>query len=134
MNPLPFIAAGLVGLFVLSKKSAGAASNAAPGAPQPLRAGVPYLFILRLDRDVSDADVRAVLEPKGVENLLVSPAVLPPFWAQAGEAFDVRVASFKAVPRGNSTLTLGDPLYGLGRLETLVRLDGMPFAAEAPSA
>lgn len=133
MSPLvPFLAAGAVGLFVLSRSRAASASNALVGVPQPLRAGVPYLFIVRLDAGVTDEAARAALEPKGVENLVLTPALNAPFWASSSPIpFSSRHASFKATPKGNSTITLGDPFYGVGRLESLARLDGQPFAAEA---
>ena len=135
MNPfLPFLAAGAVGLFVLSRSRSGGSTSASPGAPVPLRAGVPYLFIVRLGTDVTDEQVHAALDPKGVENLLLTPAVNPPFWATTGAiAYAPRVASFKATPKCSSTITLGDSFYGIGRLESLARLDGQPLWSEAPS-
>lgn len=111
-----------------SATSTGVKDKAAPGSPQPLRAGVPYLFIIRLDKP--EAEARPILESKGVQNLLFSPAVNPPFWVSSG-LFSQLVASFKATPAGNSSVTLGDPFYGIGRLETVVRLDGQPFAASS---
>lgn len=141
MNPLVLLAAGAIGLFALSRKSASApgSTNALADGPQPLRAGVPYLFVVRLDVGVTDEQARAALEPKGVEMLVLAPAVNPPFWlttlggAPAG-VWSQRVASFKATPRGNSTVSLGDPFYGIGRLETLARLDGRPFSEAAEAA
>ncbi len=142
MNPIvPFLAAAGVGLFVLSRKSGSApSSTSAPSnGPQPLWAGVPYLFIVRLDVGVTDEAARAALEPKGVEMLVLAPAVNPPFWVTTlngvpAGVWSQRVASFKATPKGNSTVTLGNPFYGVGRLETLARLDGRPFAEAAGAA
>ena len=137
MNPIvPFLAAGAVGLFVLSRSRSGGSTSASPGAPATLRAGVPYLFILRLDDAVSEEQARSVLEPKGVSSLIISPAVNPPFWASGAPGlvpFGSRHASFQATPKGSSTITLGDPFYGIGRLESLARLDGQPLSSEAPS-
>lgn len=134
---LPFLAAGAVGLFVLTRKQTGGSSSAPVGVAVPLRQGVRYLFIVRLSPGVSDEQARAVLEPKGVESLVFSPAVNPPFWAAlpgAVELFSSRHASFATTMRGSSSITLGDPFYGIGRLEALSRLDGQPLSAEAPSA
>jgi hypothetical protein len=133
MNPIAaLLAAGAVGLFVLSRQ-VGSRTSARPGKVEPLRPGVRYLFILRLDAGVTDERAREVLEAKAVENLVLSPALTPPFWAAAGQPFSSRVASFKFTARGSATVTLGEPFYGIGRLETLVRLDGLPFDAEGPS-
>lgn len=135
MNPIvPFLAAGAVGLFVLSRK--GGSTSAPQTGPQPLRAGVPYLFIVRLDPAATDDVARATLESKGVDSLVLSPAVNPPFWASRPGAvalYSNRVASFKATPAGNGSVTLGDPFYGIGQLEVLARLDGQPFASEGPN-
>lgn len=133
MNPLlPLFAAGAVGLFMLARKGGGGANTAAPGQAYPLHAGVGYLFIVRLGTDITDEEARSVLDAKHVESLVLGPAVNPPFWATTGAiVFSNRIASFKATPPGNSSVTLGEPFYGIGRLETLVRLDGQPFTAEA---
>lgn len=129
---IPWLVLGAVGYLMFGRSalatSTGVRDKALPGSPQPLRAGIPYLFIIRLD--VAEAKAREVLEGKGVQNLLFSPASNPPFWlTTASLPFSTRIASFKATPAGNSQVTLGDPFYGIGRLETLVRLDGQPFAA-----
>src|SRR5262245_30354088 len=102
MHPLvPFLAAGAVGLFVLTRdgRNGPPSSSAIPNEPIPLRAGVPYLFIVRLSPGITDEQARAALEPKGVESLVLSPALNPPFWAAlpgAVELFSNRHASFKA--------------------------------------
>lgn len=141
---LPVVAAALAGLFVFARRRQ-ATSSASPGGPRPLRAGVPYLFIVRLNPGVTDEQVNAALEPKGVESLILSPAVNPPFWATlptgsvptlptgSVPVWSNRVASFKATPQGNGSVSLGDPFYGVGRLESLARLDGMSIDAEGPS-
>lgn len=133
MSLWPLLAAAGVGYLLLGKAKNGSAptDTAERGSPQPLRAGVPYLFIVRLDKP--EAEARPVLEGKGVQELVFSPASNPPFWVKSGP-FSMAVASFKATPAGNSKVTLGEPFYGIGRLETLVRLDGQPFATPAPEA
>ncbi len=130
---LPLLVLGAAGFALWSKTQSGAApgDTATPGAPMPLRAQVPYLFIVRLE--TTDEAAAAVLESKGVDSLEFGPASAPPFWAKPGETYSTRIASFKATPNGNGSVTLGDPFYGIGRLNTLVRLDGQPFTAEAPS-
>jgi hypothetical protein len=128
---LPWLALGAVAYLVVDKQQkAEIADMAAPGSPQPLRAGVGYLFFVRLE--ATEEAARAVLAPKGVSMLLFGPATNPPFWAQVGQPYSTAFASFKATPAGNGSITLGDPFYGIGRLEKVVRLDGQPFTAEAP--
>lgn len=131
---VPFLL-GLAGLgyWALTRRSSGAPqSSASVAAPVPLYAGIPYLFLVRLEK--SEDEARAVLEPKGVLNLLFTPSGNPPAYAAPGEPFGTTTASFKFVPRGNSAaVQLGLSMYGIGRLEQLVRLDGRPFS-EAPSA
>lgn len=131
---LPWLLLGGAGLFLASRGSSSAVpkDTATPGAPMPLRAGVPYLFLVRLE--ATEDAARETLESKGVENLMFTPASVPPFWAKVGDRFGTTAASFKATPAGNSSVTLGQPFYGIGRLEVLVRLDGQPFATPAPAA
>lgn len=125
-----FLALGLAGLGYLVFGRRGEPGDVAlPGSPQPLRAGVRYLFLVRLE--APEAEARATLEAKNVENLEFAPASVPPFWTQPGELYSTRVAAFRVAPQGNGTITLGDPFYGIGRLEKVVRLDGQPFDAEA---
>jgi hypothetical protein len=132
-SPLPWLVAlGAAGLVLSKMRGASSGESSAPisADPVPLRAGVPYLFLVRLD--VSDAAARPVLEEKGVENLEFSPASVVPFWLpEDATEFSTRIASFKAVPRGNSHVSLGMPFYGVGRLERLVRLDARPFSEPA---
>ena len=130
MSLLPWLALATAATFVLTRKGRSS-SYAGAGAPAALYAGVPYLFIVRLE--ASDEMARATLEPKGAADLEMSPATTPPFWAEPGAAYSTRVAAFRATPQGNSTVSLGEPFYGIGRLEKVVRLDGQPFNA-SPSA
>lgn len=140
-SPLvPLAALGLGIYYLVTRSGSGSVASSAPwpegappesASPVPLYAGVPYLFLVRLEK--SEQEARAALEPKGVENLLFTPSGNPPAYAAPGESFGTTTASFKFVPRGNSaSVTLGLPMYGIGRLEQLVRLDGRPFS-EAPS-
>lgn len=135
---LPWLAIGAAGWLALRSTASIApnilttSSAAPPAEPLPLRAGVPYLFLVRVE--TTDETARALLESKGVENIEFSPAENPPPWTNPGETYSTRVVSFKAVPRGNGTVTVGDPFYGIGRLDTLVRLDGMPLEALALEA
>lgn len=125
------LAAGL-GVAFYKSRAGAPPSSSAPSSPVPLYAGVPYLFLVRLE--TSEDEARPVLEAKGVENLLFSESSNPPAFAAPGEDYGHVTASFKAVPKGSSAaLTLGMPFYGVGRLEQLVRLDGRAFT-EAPSA
>jgi hypothetical protein len=114
---------GLSGLGVLAfsflSKSASPAIPAGP-TTAPLMAGTPYLFVVRLSA-LEDA-ARATIESKGGTMIEFSPAINPPFWATSGEAFSTSVVSFKATPAGNSTVSLGDDFYGIGRLERVIRL------------
>lgn len=132
----PLLALGTVGFIVyqqMSRRPVGV-TDAARGGPQPLFAGTPYLFNVRLD--VPDDAAREVLESKGAEMLVFASASQPPFWALTTGApvpFSTRVASFKATPQGNGTVTLGEPFYGIGRLESVARLDGRAFAASSES-
>jgi hypothetical protein len=128
-----WLALGAIGYVVFERVKASSnevTDSAVVGKPEPLWAGVPYLFMLRLE--ATEAVARPVLESKGVEMLVFAPATVTPFWAKPGDVIGTTVASFRAVPHGNSTITLGMPFYGIGRLESLVRLDGQPF--EAPPA
>jgi hypothetical protein len=125
---IPLLVLGAVGYAIFGK------AKAAPGAaqsllPLPLRAGVPYLFVIRLE--TTDDDAQTVISTKGAENIEFTSASVPPFWAQPGETFSTRAVVFQVTPRGNATLSLGDDFYGIGRLEKLVRLDGQPLSALA---
>jgi len=113
--------AGLGGLGLLAF-AGKASSSAAPYGPTsvPLVAGTPYLFIVRLE--ALDDAARAVVESKGATMVEISPAANPPFWATEGTVYPTRVISFRATPAGNSTVMLGDPFYGIGRLERVMRL------------
>lgn len=131
---LPWLALGTVGFIVYTKMGQRpvGVTDALRGAPQPLVAGVPYLFNVRLD--VTDEAAREVLESKGVEMLVFASASQPPFWAVTTGApvpFSSRVASFKATPEGNGQVTLGEVFYGIGRLESVARLDGRAFSTPA---
>ncbi|HEY3493838.1 MAG TPA: hypothetical protein VGK73_04100 [Polyangiaceae bacterium] len=127
MKLFALIAAAAAGFVVFDKLRGPAASSAQTGAPVPLRAGVPYLFIVRLG--VSDYQASEVLATKpAVENVEYSDALNPPFWAPT-DTTPARLVSFKATPQGNGAISLGDPFYGIGRLERLVRLDGQPIDA-----
>lgn len=129
MSALP-LAAGLgIVAWALWSRARESGSIAPRLGAQPVRAGVPYLFVVRLEAD--DETATGVLESKGVEMLQLAPATRAPFWSKPGELYSTRAASFKAVPQGNGSVTLGEPFYGIGRLEQLVRLDGQPFASEA---
>lgn len=125
---LPLLALAAIG-YVVYEKTRGVADVAQVGVPQPLRAGVRYLFLVRLDASMETA--QAVLAPKGVERIEFSPATVPPFWAAPGAVFSTSLVSFIAQPAGNGTVTVGEPFYGIGRLERVVRLDGQPFSAPA---
>lgn len=131
-NPVLLLGAAAVAYILYDKSRNGGTPRdmARPllGVPQPLRAGVKYLFVVRTE--LPDQQVQSVLEPKGVEALEMAPATVPPFWAKPGESYSARVAAFRATPQGNGTVTLGDPFYGVGRLEQVVRLDARPFDAE----
>jgi hypothetical protein len=129
---LPWLALGAVGYVLFSRAQSGSKTpdEASVNGPQPLQAGVKYLFLVRLEKPETEA--RAVLESKGVESLLFGPAAVTPFWAKPGDAYGTVAASFMATPRGSSSITLGDPFYGVGRLESLTRLDGQPFGAPPP--
>lgn len=131
-NPLFLLGAAAAVAYIVYDKSRGAAPRdtaiSSLGVPQPLRAGVKYLFLVRTEQP--DETVRSTLAPKGVEALELTTAPVPPFWAKPGESYSARVAAFRATPQGNGTITLGDPFYGVGRLERVVRLDGQPFDAE----
>ena len=134
MSPFVLLAAAGLG-FALYKARTGTPATTAPldrAKPVPLYAGVPYLFLVRLEKPEDEA--REVLEGKGVESLLFTPSSNPPAYVTGGESWSTTTASFKAVPNGNSAgVSLGMPFYGVGRLEQLVRLDSRPFS-EAPSA
>lgn len=131
-NPIFLLGAAAAVAFIVYDKSRGSSPKdtaiSTLGLPQPLRAGVKYLFLVRTE--LPDAQVQAVLAPKGVEALEMQPATVAPFWAKPGESYSARVAAFRATPQGNGVITLGDPFYGVGRLERVVRLDGQPFDAE----
>ena len=121
-NPfVPLLVLVAVGWAFLGK------AKAEPGAaqsllPLPLRAGVRYLFVIRLE--TTDSDAEAVLRAKGAESIEFTDAGVPPFWAQPGETYSTRAVVFQVTPRGNATLSLGDSFYDIGRLEKLVPLDG----------
>lgn len=131
-NPVLLLGAAAVAYILYDKsRNEGTARDMAKpllGVPQPLRAGRKYLFLVRTE--LPDEQVRSVLAPKGVEALEMAPATVAPFWAKPGESYSARVAAFRATPQGNGVITLGDPFYGVGRLEKVVRLDGQPFDAE----
>jgi hypothetical protein len=133
-----WLALGVGGYVLLDKARSGQSllqspDMAMPGAgPQPLRAGTGYLFFVRLE--TSDEAATAALAPKGAQNLTFGEATVPPFWTRPGESYSTRIASFKATPAGNGQVTLGDPFYGIGRLEKVVRLDGQEFSAPAAEA
>lgn len=119
----------------LSRKLPVGVTDAEPLGPQPLRAGVPYLFQVRLTSSgdpVGEMAAEDVLKSKGASMIVFSPAILPPFWSSPGAAFSTRVASFKVTPQGNATVTMGQDFYAIGRLEKVARLDGQPFAAPGP--
>lgn len=127
---IPLLVLGGVAYALWGKAAAAALGGATPpeaASPLPLRAGVPYLFILRLE--ASDESATTVLSQKGVTGLEFTPAENPPFWAQPGETYSTRLASFMVTPNGNATVSLGDPFYGIGRIERLIRLDGQALAA-----
>lgn len=126
-NPLLLLAALGIGAAALAFRRGATSSSAAVGAPAKLQAGVPYLFIVRLD--VPDAQAETTLESKGVEMLEFAEVTSAPPWAVPGQPASPRVASFKATPAGNSTVTFGMPFYGIGKLERISRLDGQPFDA-----
>lgn len=141
---LPWVALGTLGYFALSRSSrsgapspygapvdTGAAVNeASADGPAELEPGVRYLFVVRLEATPEHA--RQVLEGKKVEGLQFVPASEPAFWVQPDEPFSTTAATFMATAQGRAFVTLGDPFYGVGRLEKLVRLDGLPFGTGAP--
>lgn len=116
-NLLPLIVLGLAAGFVLTRPR-----SPAPGEPISLFAGHRYLFIVRLS--TNDTTAEAVLTPKDVEGLTLSKASNPPPWATPGASFSNRVAAFRFTARGNSTVELGQDIYGIGQLENVVQLSG----------
>jgi len=103
-------AAGLgAGLWLRTRSSSPPGDSAHPGAPAPLYPGVPYLFVVGVRQDPSDA--LATLEDKGAAAIEFSGASV----------------SFRATPEGRSTVTLGQDFYGIGPIEALVRMDGQPL-------
>lgn len=125
---LPWLALGVAGYFVIDRVSRTSVEDEAKaGVPVPLQPGIRYLFLVRLES--TEASARPVLESKGVEQLkFTTDSMVPPFWTKPGEPFSTAVASFIAEPKGSSTIELGTPFYGVGRLEKLIRLDGQPFS------
>lgn len=105
-------------------------SDGQPGRPLGLQQGVRYLFVVRTI--APDEAVKAALADKGVEGLEFAEASVPPVWAKPGEHYSNRAAAFKKTLGGSSTVTLGDSFYGIGQLEKVARLDGLPF--DAPPA
>lgn len=128
---LPWLGVGALA-FILFESQRGPRDVAQPGSPQPLYGGVKYLFLVRLE--TTEAEAREKLEVKGIENLQFTRALNPPFWVQQGLPYSPVVASFMSTPSGNSQLTLGSDFYGVGKLERLVRLDGMPFSTPPATA
>jgi hypothetical protein len=126
---LPWLALGAVGYVVWSKSQTGVTDMARPGVVEPLRAGVPYLFIVRLTPGVTDDAARAVVESKGGGSIVFAAASVRPAWSTPADVISDRVVSFKVTPAGNATLSLGDPFYGIGRIESIVRFDGQKFGA-----
>lgn len=124
------LALGVLGALALTAKTASLdPPDMAPvGGPAPLWAGVRYLFVVRLE--VTEEMARAILEAKGVEALEFGPAAVAPFWTKPGEAFSTRVAAFRFLAKGNGSVTPGSNFYEVGRLERVVRLDGLPFSAQ----
>ena len=133
IHPLVF-AAGAAALWTLLRgKNAEAASNAL-GGPQPLYAGVPYLFLVRLplveDDESAEAQreaARSFLATKAATMVTFTPVTVPPEFRPSGTIGD-EVVSFRVVPAGDSTVQRGKPFYDLGTLEKVVRLDGRPFS------
>ena len=133
IHPLAF-AAGAAALWTLLRaKNAEAASNAL-GGPQPLYAGVPYLFIVRMPPADDDAEAeaqresaRAFLATKAATLVTFAPITLPPEFRPSG-TLGSEIVSFRVVPAGNSIVQRGKPFYELGTLEKVTRLDGQPFA------
>jgi hypothetical protein len=127
---LPALALGATALIVYLKlKAPNVRDMAQPGANEPLRAGVPYLFVVRLAPGVSEDQIKATIESKGGVGIVFGPASIRPVWATPGDIIGDRAVSFKVTPQGNATVKLGDPFYGVGRLEAIVRSDGQTFRA-----
>lgn len=135
LSPLA-IGAGAVAFYLLTRpKSAGPEASNAPGGPQPLFAGVPYLFVVRFPPLAIDElpeqreTARAFLATKGATLVAFGPASLPPELGPSSD-YGAEVVSFRVVPSGRSTVQRGEPFYDLGTLESISRLDGRPFAQE----
>ena len=126
------------GVLALSRLRSGSAppdSEAPRGSAVTMTAGRPYLFIVRLPLGTGPADdsaARRLIEQKGGTNITLSEASVAPFWAEPGQPYSKVVLSFRATPQGNSTIELGMDFYGIGRLEKVVALDGMPFEGPPP--
>jgi hypothetical protein len=130
-DALPMLALGATALIVYLKlKAPNVRDMAQPGASEPLRGGVPYLFVVRLAPGVSEDQIRATIESKGGIAIVFGPASVRPAWATPSDVLGDRAVSFKVTPQGNATVKLGDPFYGVGRLEAIVRTDGQVFRAD----
>ena len=136
MTLLPIAIA--TGAYLLYRHLQVNGSTSAPTGPQPLQAGIPYLFLVRLPPVVGlpamEAQHAAVIDflvKKKAEMIEFAPATVPPFYAKPGVPFGQEIVSFKVVPSGNSTIQRGQPFYDIGTLDVVARLDGKPFATPA---
>ena len=139
LAPLAFGLAA-VGLYRLIAPADATARSAALRGPQPLQAGVPYLFIVRLrplEGEAAErerARVRAFLATKAATLVTFAPATNPPPGAAPSAAWGREIVSFKVTPSGSSTIELGKPFYDFGTLEAVSRLDGRPWGSDSRSA
>ena len=108
------IAFAVIGAVILIGTTAASGAGAVS-----IIAGRSYIFIIRLD--AHESVVSSVLESKGATRIEYGAATNPPFWAGA-EPWSQRIVSFRVTPAGNSTVTMGDPFYGLGRIERIISL------------
>lgn len=82
-------------------------------------AGVPYRFVIRLDTSAASASnqtaLHAALTAAGATNIA--------FVTKTSESF----ATFDIRPKTTDSAAIGSPLTGLGRIESITRLDGKSF-------
>lgn len=115
-----FAGLGALGMLLLGKRPASAVDYGPTTVP--IIAGTPYLWIVRLGPGTHQDAARGVVESKGATMVEFAEASTPPFWATSDDPGTTRVLSFKATPQGDSTVTLGQDFYGIGRLERVIRL------------
>lgn len=115
-----FAGLGALGMILLGKRPATAVDYGPTTVP--ILAGESYLWIVRLSPLTHEDAARAIVESKGATMVEFASASVPPFWATSEDPGSERIISFKATPQGNSTVTLGQDFYGIGRLERVIRL------------